>query len=133
MHTMTERSQHRERVSRLRQEAVSLLRDCRRLLQELLQPGPMIAGSFYQMYKKCGRPGCRCTRGDLHGPCPVISIARKGRRSTRSVPRDRQDEVRRRAESYRSFQRKRRRLREMFRRLERIVEDIREAHLVDFP
>jgi len=24
--------------------------------------------TYYQQGRKCGRPGCRCTRGELHGP-----------------------------------------------------------------
>lgn len=130
---MAKEPKERERVSRLRQEAVGLLDECQRLLGELLRPGLMIPGSFYQMYKKCGRKTCRCTEGDLHGPYPVISIAHKGRRSCRSVPRDRQAEVRARAERYHAFQRRRAMLREMFGRIERIVQDTRDAHLVEFP
>lgn len=123
----------RERISRLRREAAGLLAQCERLVSELLHPGAMMAASFYQMYKKCGRAGCRCTQGELHGPFPVISMSRKGRRSTRSVPRDRQEEVRRLTEGYRAFQRKRLKLRSIFSRIERIVEDIRDAHLVELP
>lgn len=127
------RRREKKRLSRLRAEAFRLLRECETLLKDLARPGPMMAGSFYEMYKQCGRPDCRCTRGDLHGPYPVLSIARDGRRSTRSVPRDRAAEVRRRAEAYRAFQRRRRRLQGAMRRIAEIVTEIREAHLEDFP
>ena len=123
------RARERQRLSRLRQEAFDVLRECRTLVRSLARPGPMIAGSCYEMYKKCGRPGCRCTRGELHGPFPVISIARSGRRSTRSVPRDRVEEVRARTETYRAFQQERRRLRRAMQRLLEIVTAIRDAHL----
>ena len=127
------KARERNRLSRLRTEAFALLRECRTLLETLAHPGPMIAGSFYEMRKRCGRPGCRCTRGELHGPFPVIAIARDGRRSTRSVPRERSAEVRRKAEAYRAFQRGRRRLQRAMGRLMEIVTEIREAHREDFP
>jgi len=127
------RERERKRLSRLRQEAFDLLRECGTLVRSLARPGPMIAGCFYEMYKKCGRPGCRCTRGELHGPFPVIAIARGGRRSTRSVPRDRVDEVQTRTEAYRAFQRKRRRLRQAMKRIVEVMTAVRDAHVEEFP
>jgi len=119
----------RKRLSRLRGEAKGLLQLCERLVEELLRPGPLMAGSFYEMYKRCGRPGCRCTRGELHGPFPVLSISQARRRSTRSVPRGRVREVRRKTAAYRAFQQKRRRLEGAMRRLAEIVKSIRDANL----
>ena len=121
------------RLSQLRREAVRLLRECETVLGVLMRPGGMIAGSFYGMRKRCGRPGCRCARGELHGPFPVIAMSRDGRRTTRSVPRGRAAEVRRRAERYRAFQRRRRRLQAAMRRIVEIVTEIGEAHLEEFP
>jgi len=128
-HTMKEAD--RKRVSQLRREAFALMRECEALLTELARPGRMIAGSFYGMRKKCGRAGCRCARGELHGPFPVISISRSGRRSTRSVPRDRADEVRSKAEAYARFQKGLTSLRRKTRRITEIVAQIREACLED--
>ena len=127
------KADNRMKQSQLRREVFALLRECKTLLMKLAHPPAMVAGSFYEMHKKCGRPGCRCTRGELHGPFPVIAIARGGRRSTRSVPRDRVAEVRRRVEAYRAFQQRRRRLRSAMRRIMEIVTQIREAHMEDFP
>ena len=121
--------QTRERLSRLRQEAFGLFREGEKLLKELLHPPAMIAGSFYQMYKKCGRPSCRCARGRLHGPFAVLSTARGGRRSTRSVPCDQSQLVRKRAEAYRSFQGKRARLVQIMGRMDRIVKEVRDARV----
>jgi len=116
-------------MSQRRREAFGLLRECEGLLGELVRPGPMLAGCFYEMYKKCGRAGCRCARGELHGPYPVMAIARGGRRSTRSVRRDRVAGVKARTEAYRAFQQKRRRLGRALRRIVEIVTEIREAHV----
>lgn len=120
-------------ASRRRQEAFALLRAAGALLRELARPGPLIAGCFYEMYKKCGRPGCRCARGELHGPFPVLAVARGGRRTTRSVPRAQAGQVRARAAAYRAFQAKRRRLRRALARLAALVREIGEAAVEPYP
>jgi len=122
-----------KRLSQRRAEAFALLRECEGLLEELVRPGPMMPGCFYGMYKKCGRAGCRCERGELHGPYPVIAATRGGRRSTRSVPADRVREVQARTEAWRGFQRKRRRLDGAMRRIAEIVKEIRDASVEEFP
>ncbi|MGC4120069.1 MAG: hypothetical protein QM765_36915 [Myxococcales bacterium] len=38
----------------------------RKLSQEA---GPMIRGSFGVRWRTCGRPNCRCSRGELHPAC----------------------------------------------------------------
>ena len=30
--------------------------------------GPVLRGSLHKEWKRCGKPGCRCARGKLHGP-----------------------------------------------------------------
>jgi hypothetical protein len=128
---MTRRRRKKDDLSKLRQEAGRSLEECHKLLRQLLRPGRMIAGSFYEMYKKCGRANCRCAFGELHGPYPVISFARGGRRWTRSVPRNREQDVRARAEAYRQFRHRRARLRQAMKRIDEIVRSIRDAHVED--
>lgn len=46
-------------------------------------------GSIHLKYSKCGKPGCRCRSGQLHGPRPVVEHyvgydAKKKRSKTRS-------------------------------------------------
>ena len=121
----------RKQLSQLRREAFALLRECEALMAELARPGAMIAGSFYEMHKKCGRAGCRCARGELHGPFPVISISRRGQRSTRSVRRDRVDEVAAKTEAYARFQKGLTAFRRKMTRITEILAEIREANLED--
>ena len=35
-------------------------------LQVLLKRGPLLKGRLYQAQTRCGKPGCRCLRGELH-------------------------------------------------------------------
>lgn len=50
----------------LRQRVRDLDHRRRRLIEEALRPLPMVVGYLFQMARRCGRSGCRCTRGRLH-------------------------------------------------------------------
>jgi Family of unknown function (DUF6788) len=46
-----------------------------RLARVLPDPGQFVAGSLVEQHRKCGKEGCRCTRGQLHGPYVYLSVA----------------------------------------------------------
>ncbi len=54
----------------------------------------IIAGSLQTQRRRCGKEGCRCARGELHGPYLYLSL-RVGRRTQMLyVPAELADEVR---------------------------------------
>ncbi len=56
----------------------------RRLARSLPDVEGLIGGSVIEQGRKCGKEGCRCTRGELHGPYVYVVLPRAGGR-TRSV------------------------------------------------
>ena len=52
-----------------------------------------LPGSLQPEWKRCGKPGCRCARGELHGPYFYRYWYEAGRRHKAYVPRDRVAEV----------------------------------------
>src|ERR1700692_784562 len=56
----------------------------RRLAGSLPDVEGLIGGSVIEQSRKCGKEGCRCTRGELHGPYSYVVLPRAGGR-TRSV------------------------------------------------
>jgi hypothetical protein len=56
----------------------------RRLAGSLPDVEGLIGGSVIEQSRKCGKEGCRCTRGELHGPYTYVVLPRAGGR-TRSV------------------------------------------------
>jgi len=56
----------------------------RRLAHSLPDVEGLIGGSVIEQGRKCGKEGCRCTRGDLHGPYTYVVLPRAGGR-TRSL------------------------------------------------
>ena len=53
-------------ISALRQRVRDLDFRRRQLIDEALRPLPMVVGYLFQMRRRCGRAGCRCTKGRLH-------------------------------------------------------------------
>lgn len=52
-----------------------------------------LPGSLHLERRRCGRPNCRCTHGQLHGPYAYHIWYEQGRRHKAYVPRHRLTEV----------------------------------------
>jgi hypothetical protein len=63
-------------------------------VEELLRGAPLTQG------RRCGKPGCRCARGELHGPYSYLSLGReRGRARLVYVPAALAEAVARRVEA----------------------------------
>ncbi len=65
---------------------------------------PMMAGSLVEQYVTCGKPRCRCTRGQKHGPLYYLYWKEQGRSRSLYIPREKVSELRRQIQNYRRFQ-----------------------------
>jgi len=99
----------RPRTSRLRQSLLRLHGEVERLLHVFLAAEPLVRGSVYQLRRRCGRPSCRCARGELH-PVMVLSVSQAGRTRLRTVPPDQLAKLRVLTQHYQRFRRARARL-----------------------
>lgn len=62
-------------LSRLRQRVFILRQERAKLYRILLGREKLIRGSLVEKYKVCGNPGCRCAKGERHGPFKYLSIS----------------------------------------------------------
>lgn len=53
----------------------------RRLIAGLPGVGEVLRGALASQGRRCGKPGCRCARGELHGPYTYLSVAGRSGRS----------------------------------------------------
>ena len=84
----------RQRVSRLRQE--------RRLVEEhCLSIGEQMGLWVSQRYTRCGKAGCKCMRGEGHGPFWYGSYKEGGRLTCRYLGAERLKKIRHAVENYR--------------------------------
>ncbi len=49
----------------------------RRLARELPDLEELLRGSLLSQQRRCGKAGCRCARGELHGPYVYLSLGRQ--------------------------------------------------------
>ena len=61
-------------------------------------------GSLVMRATRCGRPGCKCAKGEKHGPYLYVSVFRGGRTRSVYVPQHLEGEVRRWVESARAVE-----------------------------
>jgi hypothetical protein len=67
----------------------------RRLAMALADPQASLEGSLVSQMRRCGKEGCRCAQGELHGPYVYLSISRGSDRRLLYVPADLAEVVRR--------------------------------------
>jgi len=84
----------------LGQMSVDELRALRqRLAGELGNVETTLHGTLISQGRRCGKEGCRCTRGELHGPYWYLSLPREGGRSRLAyVPANLAEAVQRRVQ-----------------------------------
>jgi hypothetical protein len=92
----------------------------------------MVRGSFYLLRRKCGKPNCRCARGQLH-PAYVLTRSEAGKDRLYPVPKAERAEVRKWAAEYRRYQRARAVLVKRHLRLLALVDQIAEPRLMNWP
>ena len=45
------------------------------LVSRLPQAGAFLPGTLVEQRRRCGKEGCRCTQGELHGPYTYLQVA----------------------------------------------------------
>jgi hypothetical protein len=63
------------------------------LARQLPDVAAAIRGSLSTQRRRCGREGCRCASGQLHGPYVYLSVRRRGRSRLLYVPAEVAEEV----------------------------------------
>jgi hypothetical protein len=66
--------------------ARQLLARRRRLTARVTRPEATLPGALTYQGRRCSSVGCRCRRGELHGPYPYLTFYAGGRNRTLYVP-----------------------------------------------
>ena len=120
-------------ASRLRQEASRLIAERQRLEKVLMDHQRLLRGSLLERPKFCGKPGCKCTRGQPHPPGLYLSH-RVGDTARHLFIRSADHEqARREPLNYKEFRQALRRWRGIDNDLNRIWEALGEAREESYP
>ena len=77
-----------------------LCREKAALLRQIQRCSGMLQGSLVSLYRKCGKKGCRCERGQKHGPAYYLSFKEGGVTQMVYVPASRLEEVKKAMEAF---------------------------------
>ena len=91
--------EERENLAKLSTLAV---RKRRQGLARLLPPlEEVLRGSLRERYLTCGNPGCKCARGERHGPVWYLSVTLdQSHRTGFTIPADQVEQVRQWIDNY---------------------------------
>jgi uncharacterized protein YjiS (DUF1127 family) len=78
-------------------------------LQVFLDHGPLLKGRLYEAQTRCGKPTCRCNRGDLH-TATVLAYRGGGQQYNRCPATQDMAQLRKMTDRYQAFRQARARL-----------------------
>jgi hypothetical protein len=116
----------------LRQRLWRQYRSLGRLVRTMTSQGQITPGSFYLLRRQCGKPTCRCARGQLHAVW-VLTRSEAGQHKLYTVSPEQRAGVRQRAAGWRRYQRARARLLQQVSALVALADQIAAAQQVDWP
>jgi len=113
----------REKFSRFRQTLLHLAQEVRRLVEPFFSDQPGIKGTVYELKRRCGKPGCRCARGELHTRM-VVSASEGGKTRLQVIPKGFLVEVQAKVRRYQEHRRARARLGEIYRKMLKVIDQM---------
>ena len=116
-------SANKKKFSQLRQSLSGLSNQIRQIVEPFFSDKPVIKGSVYELKTKCGKPGCKCAKGQLH-PRMVLSASEKGKTKLRAIPHGFLTEVQTKVRCYQELRRARARLVEEHRKILKIMDEM---------
>ncbi len=121
----------RQELSRLRQRLRRLIDRLERALEASYDRSPMIKGTVYELARKCGTPGCRCARGELHRSM-ALSWSEEGKTRLKSLKPEQVEDVRRKSKVYARFRRSRAQVTKIYREMLEVLDRIEELRREEY-
>lgn len=122
----------REKFSRLRQVLLHLASEVKGLIRPFFSDRPVIKGTVYELRRRCGKPGCKCARGELHARM-VVSASEGGRTRLRVIPHGFFVEVQAKVRRYQELRRVRARLGEIHRKMLKVMDQMEAMRREELP
>lgn len=116
----------RDRLSRIRQSLSELAREIQGLIPVFSERTPFMKGTVYEQRRKCGKPGCRCTTGELHASM-ILSRSEEGRTKLAAIPSGYLKDYQVLTERYQRFRRARARLGQIYKAMVLLIDQLEES------
>jgi hypothetical protein len=120
-------------ASQLRLRASHLLAERQQTEKNLMLHRRFLRGSLLERPKFCGKPGCKCTKGQPHPPSLYLSRLVKGTVRQVFIRANDHERARKEALSYKGYRQALRRWRAIDKELNRIWEELESAQEEGYP
>ena len=122
----------KKKFSQLRQSLGRLANEIRQIIEPFFSDKPVIKGSVYELKTKCGKPECKCAKGQLHHRM-VLSASEKGKTRLRAIPRGFLVEVKSKVRCYQELRRARVRLIEVHKKMLQVMDEMEAMRREEMP
>ena len=122
----------KKKFSQLRQSLGRLANEIRQVINPFFSDKPLIKGSVYELKTKCGKPGCKCAKGELHHRM-VVSASEKGKTKLRAIPHGFLVEVQTKVRRYQELRQVRVRLIEMHKKMLQTMDEMEAMRREEVP
>jgi hypothetical protein len=126
------RTTDKKKFNQLRQSLAGLTNEIRQIVEPFFSDKPVIKGSVYELKTKCGKPGCKCAKGQLH-PRMVLSASEKGKTKLRAIPRGFLIEVKTKVRCYQELRGARARLVEVHKKILKVMDEMEAMRREEMP
>lgn len=90
----------------------------------------MLSGSVVKKYKACGKAGCKCTRGELHGPFYYLSFKESKKTKMIFIRRHLWDKAIKLNTNYKNWRKSRADISKINRKILTLLDEIEKASIV---
>ncbi|MBL6971683.1 MAG: hypothetical protein ISR63_06110 [Desulfobacterales bacterium] len=122
----------KKKFSQLRQSLAGLSNQIRQIVEPFFSDRHVIKGSAYELKTKCGKPGCKCAKGQLHSRM-VLSASEKGKTRLRAIPHGFLVEVQTKVRCYQELRRARARLVEVHKEILKAMDQMEAMRREEMP
>jgi len=92
----------------------------------------MLYGSVIKKYKACGKGGCKCTRGALHGPFYYLTYKEEGKTKMIFIRKHLWEKALKLNENYRKWRKLRAEISKIGKEILTLLDEIEKANTVSF-
>ncbi len=115
-------------------EKLSRLNDQRtKLMFSIVHGRPMIHGMLHEVFRKCGKKNCRCSKGQLHGPYPALSVSQSGKKKMMMIKKDDAPTAIIKSKRYRHYQQTLAKIRKINKEIDSLLEGLKAATTSPYP
>ena len=119
-------------LSKLRQKINRLTKERAEHEKTIMKHNTLIKGSLVEQYKVCGKKGCRCQKGEKHGPYYYLSNKIQGKTQLLPVTKD-LSKIKQKALNYRDFRKAREKWVKVNASMLNLIDQIEEAKKEVYP